>query len=151
MKKIFTAILMILGHCSFAQCESGNSIGSVSLHLTTTGKQNGLGGEMGLNGVLNHFSAFLGMDVTPLQGLKGKDSTVSLVYVKGLYQFYNNTTEDLYFSGLLAPAFMNTDFEMLSGLRFLYVSGRNTALSIEPLWYMKEKKIHINFNLHFLL
>jgi hypothetical protein len=150
MKKIFTAILLITYHCSFAQCKTLGLEGSVSLHLTAD-TRNGFGGELGMQGILSNFSGFLGMDVTSTKGFKDKDSTVSLFYVKGLYRFYQNYNEDLYFAAVLAPAVMNTDFEFLSGLRLLYVTGTNTAVSVEPLWYLSEKKFHLNINLHFLM
>jgi hypothetical protein len=149
MKKIFTPILLFISYCSFSQCET-SAQGAVSLHLTR-GAQTGYGGEMGFQGIDNRFSGFLGLDVTPVNGFKGKDSTVSLVYVKGLYRFYQNPAEDLYLAGVMAPAFLNTDFEFLSGLRLLYVTGRVTAVSVEPLWYVNQKQLHVNLNLHFLL
>ena len=150
MKQIFTLVLLITWQGLLAQCETRNLAGAVSLHLTT-GSRNGMGGEMGLQGIGSNFSGFLGLDITSTQGIKGTDSTVSLAYVKGLYRFYENRNENLYFAGVLAPAFINTDFELLSGLRLLYVSGRNTAVSMEPLWYLNEKKVNLNINLHFLL
>jgi hypothetical protein len=150
MKKIFTAILLITSQCSFAQCETEGLEGSVSLHLTR-GARNGFGGELGMQGMLSNFSGFLGMDVTYTKGFKGKDSTVSLSYIKGVYRFYQSNSESLYLAGVLAPALMNTDPEFLSGLRLLYVTGTSTAVSVEPLWYVNEKTFHFNINLHFLL
>ena len=104
-----------------------------------------------MQGILSNFSGFLGLDITSAKSFKNKDSTVSLVYVKGLYRFYQSYTEDLYVAGVLAPAVMNTDFELLSGLRLLYITGTSTAVSVEPLWYLNEKKFHFNTNLHFLM
>jgi hypothetical protein len=149
MKTIFTPILLIISYCSFGQCEI-SAQGAVSLHITKSA-QTGYGGEMGFQGIENRFSGYLGLDVTPLKGFKGKDSTVSLVYIKGLYRFYQNASEDLYLAGVMAPAFLNTDFEFLTGLRLLYVTGRITAVSVEPLWYVNKKQLHVNLNLHFLL
>lgn len=150
MKKIFTLILVITWQASIAQCESRSAEGALSLHLSR-GPHTGWGGEIGLQGIGDNLSGFLGIDVTPTRSFKGADSTVSLIYVKGLYRMYESYSEQFYFSGVVAPAIMNTDFEFLSGLRFLYVTGRNTAVSAEPLWYFHEKKLHFNINLHFLL
>ena len=150
MKKIFTAILLITSYGSFAQCSTSGLEGSASLHLTR-GPRNGFGGELGMQGILSNFSGFLGLDITYTKGFKGKDSTVSLSYIKGLYRFYESEKEDLYVAAVLAPAVMNTDFEFLSGLRALYVTGVNTAVSLEPLYYVNEKKFHFNINLHFTL
>lgn len=150
MKRIFTAILLITGYSSFAQCNTSGLEGSVSLHLTR-GPRNGFGGELGMQGMLSNFSGFLGLDITYTEGFKGKDSTVSLSYIKGLYRFYQNPNEDLQMAAVVAPAVMNTDFEFLSGLRVLYVTGVSTAVSVEPLYYVNEKKLHFNINLHLIL
>jgi hypothetical protein len=134
-----------------AQCEEKSSAGSISFHFSM-GKRNGFGGELGEQGILNNLSFFLGVDFSKTtKGYKGKDSTVSLVYVKGLFRFYQNHDEDFSVNGFIAPALLNTDFELLSGVRLLYVTGRMTAISVEPSYFLNEQKFCFNICVHFLL
>jgi hypothetical protein len=150
MKYIFTLLFIVYALALFGQCEDRSRAGSVSLHLTT-GYRTGFGGELGTQGLLNNFSAFIGLNITYTKGYKNTDSTISLAYVKVVYRFIQNYNEDLYVAGVIAPALINTDVELQSGVRILYVTGRNTAVSAEPLWHVKEKKLFINLNIHFLL
>ena len=133
-----------------AQCEERLSAGSISFHFST-GNRNGFGGELGKQGILNSFSFFLGVDFSKTKSYKGEDSTVSLLYVKGLFRLYQNHDEDFSVNGFIAPTLLNTDFELLSGVRLLYVTGRMTAISVEPSYLLNEQKFYLSAGVHFLI
>lgn len=150
MNKIILIVLIAVWLNSDAQCEERFSSGSISLTFSL-GNRNGCGIELGQQGIAKHFSFFLGANVSRTENIERQDSTVFLIYVKGLFRLYQNNNEDFSINGFLAPALLNTEFELLSGIRFLYVTGRITAISVEPAYFLNEQKFYLSVGIHFLL
>ncbi|HEU5166806.1 MAG TPA: hypothetical protein VFU29_14755 [Chitinophagaceae bacterium] len=150
MNKIILIVLIACWLNTNAQCEERFSSGSISFHVSI-GSRNGCGIELGQQGIAKHFSFFLGANLSRTENIERQDSTVFLIYVKGLFRIYQNNNEDFSINGFLAPALLNTEFELLSGIRLLYVTGRITAVSVESSYFFDTRKFYWSTGLHFLL